>query len=107
MTLQVLTANRLRDGAVVFLAADGRWAPRIGNARAEAEPQALAALEVAGRAAVADRTVVEPYLIAVERTAAGAIRALRYRERLRAQGPSVRLDLGKQAEAPAADRETA
>jgi hypothetical protein len=45
---------------------------------------------------VVDRLVVTPYLIAVEEGAKG-LRASHIKERIRATGPTVRLDLGKQA----------
>lgn len=46
--------------------------------------------------AVADRLVVTPYLIAVEHGPAG-LRASHIKERIRALGPTVRPDLGRQA----------
>ena len=41
--------------------------------------------------------ITGPYLIDAERRE-GRVRAAHIRERMRAQGPTVRLDLGKQAE---------
>lgn len=88
MPAQIVTANRLRDGAVVYLSQDGEWTKRIdGAAVAEAEADA-AALLAAAEGAVAAQQVVGPYLIAVRRVE-GHIEPARYRERLRAEGPSV------------------
>lgn len=98
MNDKILTANRLSDGVVIFLAADGRWVETVDDARVEADGTGHQALETAGRAAVADQHLVEPYLIDVTRRADGRIFPTRYRERVRAAGPSIRLDLGKQAE---------
>ena len=36
-TLQIVTANRLRDGAVVFLTATGEW--NVANVWIRAKPQ--------------------------------------------------------------------
>lgn len=96
MTSRVATANRLADGEVVFLAPDASWSVNISDARiAESEVEAKA-LESVAQAAGADHLVIEPYLIDVKLTITG-VRALKYREHLRTLGPTVRLDLGKQA----------
>jgi len=86
--LQIITANRLRDGAVVYLGPDTHWSTRISQAVAAAdEDQARALLAVAARA-VAEAQVVAPYAIAVARDASG-LRPASYRERIRAAGPSI------------------
>jgi hypothetical protein len=86
MGWQMVTANRLRDGAVVFLGPSGRWTERVdGGQVADAEAEAGALL----RSAEASPTVVVgPYLIDVAPQGEGWI-PLRYRERIRAEGPSV------------------
>ncbi len=89
MGAQVLTANRLRDGAVVYLSAEGEWVREIDRAAVADDEAAAAALTAAGEGAVAGRRVVAPYLIEVE-TASGGLKPGRYRERLRAEGPSIR-----------------
>ena len=95
MTAQVMTANRLLDGEVVFLGADG-WVERIEEATvATADGQAMA-LEALGRQAVAVNEVVDAYLIEVAQED-GRLRPVKLREYLRTVGPSVRTDLGKQA----------
>lgn len=100
---QVVIANRLSDGVVVFLAAApgsarGEWKLRIDDAsvaRDEARAQEILTL---GLASAKERNeVIDPYLIDVEQTASG-LRPTRYRELIRAFGPTVRRDLGKQAE---------
>lgn len=98
MSLQLLTANRLIDGEVVYLTAAGGWETRIETARLAAAADEAAALAAIGAQAVAERVVVGPYLIDVERDG-DAIVPLRYRERIRAYGPSNRPDLAKQAAA--------
>jgi len=83
----VVTANRLRDGRVVWLAAGGRWAEPVAEAAVFAGEAAEAAL---AEAAEAERRqiVVGPYLAEV-RVGAGGPVPLRARERFRADGPSV------------------
>ena len=92
---QILTANRLRDGEVVYWS--GRqWVTALSEAQVfQDDPAAKAALKAAD-ASVQDRTVVNPYLFDVRREA-GALRPVKEREIIRAAGPTVRLDLGKQS----------
>lgn len=94
MTLQALTANRLSDGAVVYLRADGFWDDSVQVAHAVDGETEAAALEEAGVRAVADRQVVGPYLIDVVRTEAG-VEPTRNKERIRALGPSVQTVLNR------------
>ena len=97
MSLQVVTANRLRDGIVVYLAADGGWRERVADAAlADDQGERLMAL---ASAAVEARLVVDPYLIEVVEDG-GLVRPSRYREVIRATGPSVetRADLSSALE---------
>jgi hypothetical protein len=97
MTQQVISANRLTDGIVVYLTEAGDWSEQIAAAlllkSKEAHDQAM----MRAGEAVARQIVVDPYPIDID-TAAGDRRPTRYREFIRANGPSVRRDLGKQAE---------
>lgn len=80
-TYQVVTANRLADGLVVFLTASGAWSERYADAaRFDA---ATAETEVA-RATTQSTLVVGAYAVEVD-----ADGPLRVRERIRALGPSV------------------
>ena len=91
---QIVTANRLTDGIVVFQDSAGGWSEDF--ARAAVYEEAAAALARAGEDVVAG-LVVDPYAIEVElRNGHYAPKALR--ETIRASGPTVRPDLGKQAE---------
>ena len=101
MTAQVLTANRLLDGEVVFLGARG-WVETIDRATVAVTPEQAKALDALGRQAMAVNEVVDAYLIDVA-DEEGRLRPLKLREYLRTVGPSVRTDLGKQAR-PAGDR---
>lgn len=95
---QLVTANRLADGRVVYLTATGDWSADIGASAVAADAEAAARLLTIAEAAAARQIVVEPYLIPVV-TETGAIRPVRYREAIRAFGPSVRSDLARQATA--------
>ncbi len=96
MTKQVVTANRLGDGLVVYLTGDDGWSEDLQDAAVADDDQASAALQARGDAGEAAQLVVEPYLIDVVDVDGDTMPA-RYRELIRAAGPSVRLDLGKQA----------
>jgi Protein of unknown function (DUF2849) len=93
--LQVLTANRLRDGDVVYWH-DHEWAEHFTDAEVFRDKPAADAALAAAQAFVKGRVVVNPYLFGV-REDAGRLRAIEEREIVRSEGPSVRRDLGKQA----------
>lgn len=98
MTFQVLTANRLRDGQVVYLRDDDSWSEHFRDAIvADSDEMAKTLLTLAARA-VEKHLVVDPYLFAVA-VEGSEIRPLSRREIIRAAGPSVREDLGYQAAA--------
>jgi uncharacterized protein DUF2849 len=79
----VITANRLTDGLVVYLAADGGWVEDIARARFAETEDETGALEEIGNKAVKDRVVVAMYPMPVE-IKDGAVDALSVRERIRA-----------------------
>ena len=84
---QVVTANRLNDGAVIYLVDGGRWSTRLEEARILVDAaQADAMLDEAGRDAAT--RVVGPYLIDIETGEAGP-RVASLRERIRATGPTI------------------
>jgi sulfite reductase (NADPH) hemoprotein beta-component len=93
---QILFANDLRDGEVLFLGADG-WTRDHRAAVVARDSAAAAALEARGKAEVATNRVVDVYLADVAVDADGAPEPLHYREKMRIKGPSVRPDLGKQS----------
>jgi len=92
---QMLTANRLRDGEVVWWRA-GSWVTALPEAEVLADPKAADAALEAAQAFVRDNVVVNPYLFDV-RIVGDAVRPVKEREIIRAAGPSVRTDTGKQA----------
>ena len=86
-SLQILTANRLTDGAVIYLTAAGTWATNIVRSVVAREEKAAAALLARGQRDAEAAIVVAPYLIAAIEGADGP-RAASLRERIRAEGPS-------------------
>jgi hypothetical protein len=94
--MKVLTANRLTDGEAVWYSRDRGWVETIDAAEVAGDKSAEVELERAGKAAIANNEVVDVELIDVD-LVDGVIRPLRLRERIRAAGPTNRLDLGKQA----------
>lgn len=100
---KAITGNRLRDGEVVFLASpavDGvaSWVERLDDAALLGTADAEAALAAASGWAARERYAVDIYAFDVR--VSGDVRdPVKARERIRALGPTVRLDLGKQAAA--------
>eukprot|EP01035_Chromulina_nebulosa_P066812 gene66812-91492_t len=88
MAEKVLTANRLTDGIAVWLDASGQWVERLQSAFVARHPEAVEALETAGKQAFASNLVVDVNVIEVEETG-GQLRPLRLRERVRAAGPTI------------------
>src|ERR1700712_1783401 len=91
---QMLTANRLRDGDVLYRKGDG-WVLTLADGDVYDEAGAAAAL-AAAQAETVRNMFVAPYLFEV-RVAGDVIAPVKEREIIRAAGPTVRADLGKQA----------
>ena len=83
----VISANRLLDGAVVWLAADGRWAETLAEAEVFVGTAVTTGLATAAQAE-ARQLVVGAYELEVTPTGTGVV-PLRARERFRAAGPSI------------------
>jgi hypothetical protein len=95
MSAQIVTANRLHDGAVVYLSGDGSWSERIVDACVARDSEFAVELLAAGEASERDLLVVGAYLMKVSED--GENQPHGCREWIRSRGPSVRRDLGKQA----------
>lgn len=95
--LQAITANRLSDGIVVYLGPDGRWVEFLTEAATfDGKPAIEAALAQAATD-VSLNCVVDVFAFDVTAGADGPHPG-HIRDRIRAQGPTVRPDHGKQAE---------
>jgi len=90
---QVLTANRLADGEVVYLATGDAWVEDLSRAQVLASAEESKAALEKGADAERELHVVNAYLL--DMAPAGA--PVKMREIIRAAGPTVRRDLGKQA----------
>jgi uncharacterized protein DUF2849 len=105
---QMIIANRLVDGLVVFLAPGEEWQPAIAaGVVIEDDTEAERLLEVA-KQHQARCLVIDPTLIQVK-VENGQVRPTEIREVIRAFGPTVRTDAPDIAEpavgiAPEADR---
>ncbi|MEM8627138.1 MAG: DUF2849 domain-containing protein [Pseudomonadota bacterium] len=93
---QVVTGNALMEGDVVFFTARNTWSRDLSQAAVAKDTDAADALLTAAKAQPA--AIVGPYLAAVEVDGTGTPRTQHIREAIRTTGPTVRLDLGKQAE---------
>ena len=91
----LISANRLDDGSVVWLGDAYEWVDALEQACAFGEDR-LDGARAAADQAVLDNVVVGP-TPRPARLADGYPVPVDYREQLRARGPSVRPDLGKQA----------
>jgi hypothetical protein len=89
---QMIIANRLRDGVVVFLAPSEGWEPAIAaGTLIENEADATRLMAVAKRHE-GECKIVDPQLIDIE-VKDGKPRPTAIREAIRAFGPTVRTDL--------------
>ena len=84
--MQIVTANRLIDGRVVFRDAEGGWVETFAAAAVLDPTTATTAVEAA-RADVAARRIVEPYAVDVI-TEDGRLAPKAMRERIRVSGPT-------------------
>jgi hypothetical protein len=86
--MQMIIANTLADGFVVFLTGDNSWSNDIAaGAIAETDAQAEQLLSTA-KQAESDNLVIDPYLIPIE-IEDGVRKPTEYREYIRATGPTV------------------
>jgi hypothetical protein len=79
----IITANRLTDGIVVYLAADGGWVEDIARARLANTEDETKALEAEAAEAIKARKVVAVYPMEVA-LRDGTVDPLSVRERIRA-----------------------
>lgn len=92
---KMLTSNRLRDGDVLYRKGGG-WVLTLAEGDVYADQASADAALAAAQAETVHNEFVAPYLFEV-RVADGVITPVKEREIIRAAGPTVRADLGKQA----------
>jgi hypothetical protein len=93
----ILLANDLLDGDVVFYTGHG-WSLDPAAALVAHDGESATALEEAARAALGAQLVVDAYLVDVTIDGQGRAVPRHFRERFKTLGPSIRPDLGKQAD---------
>ncbi len=86
---QMVIANALRDGLVVFLAADGRWVNAIADGAVASDSDRAQRLAHVALKAEQRCEVIGPELIEVE-LIDGLRQPIQIREAIRANGPIVR-----------------
>lgn len=91
--MKVITGNDLKTGLVVYLGVNGQWIGTLSEAKIFTDDDADSAL-VGAKERV--REISDAYLIEVSEDALASGRQALH-ETIRSTGPTVRLDLGKQA----------
>jgi hypothetical protein len=92
---QMLTANRLRDGDVLYRKGDG-WVLNLAEGEVYQDAAGADAALAAATAELTRNEFVAPYLFEV-REVNGKIKPVKEREIIRAAGPTVHPHTGKQA----------
>src|SRR5271165_4798526 len=93
----VITANRLADGVVVFQTLEAGWSEDFNRAAVLPDAEATKAALASAAQDEARNLIVDAYAFAVE-SRNGHVVPKALREAIRAAGPTIRRDLGKQAQ---------
>ena len=93
--LKIASANDLMEGNVVYLSRDGRWSEDRRRALASLDP---AELETLAGTASRERQVIDIALVDAVLTSNGVPQPTALREVIRDRGPTIRPDLGRQAD---------
>jgi hypothetical protein len=96
----MITANRLSDGIVVYQDPSGGWTEDFHRATVFSDEGVKATALARAKQSEADCEVVDPYVIEIE-SRNGHFVPKSLRESIRASGPTMRRDLGKQAQGQA------
>ncbi|WP_420412084.1 DUF2849 domain-containing protein [Roseibium sp.] len=99
--MKVITANRLLNGDVVWLGENNTWVERITLSKTLEGKDAVAEGLATGAAAEKNQEVVGVYEMDVT-VEDGVIVPVRFREKIRAEGPTTHPQYGKQAQAVSA-----
>jgi len=85
---KVISANRLADGIVVYVAHDGSWCERLSEAKIFASKAEAEAGLLIAQSDAKQNLVVEPVVVEVTEDASG-LRPVTLREAIRALGPTI------------------
>ena len=91
MSLKAITANRLRQGDIVYLTDSGKWSNHLNESRISDDDSVVQEMMAQAEADVAARLVVSVYAMEVVEID-GILQPLSTREIIRAAGPTVRAD---------------
>jgi len=86
---RILSANRLRDGIIVYLSSTGEWLPQIDAAAVFTSQEASDAALAKARADIAANLILDPVVVDVTEGPKGK-RAVGLRNAIRALGPTVK-----------------
>lgn len=92
MIHRVITANRLHDGAVIWLGPDAKWVEQVDGAEPCADDEAVEARLAAARELESAGRIIDAYAVEVviEEVDHGTrLVPVRLREKIRANGPTV------------------
>jgi hypothetical protein len=85
---RVLSANRLRDGIIVYLGPYGDWVTHINEAALLTSDEACEAGMAKARYAMAANLIVDPLMVEVKQADDGRL-ATTLRNAIRAAGPTI------------------
>ena len=92
----ILLANDLLDGDIMFW--NGKaWSVHLADAIIATDEEAAEQLQAVANEAVGANKIVDADIVSVMLEKSGKLRPCHIRERIKALGPTIRLDLGKQA----------
>jgi len=97
MKLDLVSANRLTDGHVVYLSRNGGWSESITDGRTAATEEESSTLLADAERAVTAGIIVSPYLISIADDG-GTFVPLHFRERIRLFGPKIDRAMGHPAD---------
>lgn len=89
MARSMYTANRLEDGAVIWLDAEGAWFEEFDRGLASDDEATLERLKATAEDHQAAGRIIGAYEIKVENSAEGRFVPVRLRERIRVDGPTI------------------
>ncbi len=93
---KIVAANHLETGAALYLSKAKSWVPRVHEAELSATPDEDAALFEIAQNAELENLVINPALIEVNLEGQEIV-PIQRKELIRSRGPTVRSDLGYQA----------
>ncbi len=97
-TNKILTGNRLRNGETVYYTGGGDWSVYVAQAKVAETQEEADSLTKIGAAAYAANLIIDVAVIDVDE--GHGVRPTQIREKIRAQGPTVRADLNKPTSPP-------